>query len=287
MEQLKQMSSPPICNSDLEAYRARTYRIEQGLQTLQDAIAFVEERGFVTLWPIKGIELPSLWTAVAGSRPVASEHDDPGHITWSWKDQMLDQRRWYYAKQIRGKATFVSLEVLPNFYVLSQREADLDDYRQVYRAGKLSNEALKIADAILEHGPLDSLQLRRKAGLSRAESKTRFDRGLTELQRGLWILPVGIAEAGAWRYAFIYELLDRWYPELPSQAGMLRRIHARELLVERYLKAVGVASENDIRKVFQWKRADLNEVLSSLCGHGRLIPCQDGLWATPGLANPI
>jgi hypothetical protein len=199
---------------------------------------------------------------------------------------MLDQRCWYYAKLLRGKATFVSLEVLPNFYVLSQREADLDDYRQVYRAGKLSNEALKIADAILEYGPLDSLQLRRKAGLSRSESKSRFDRGLTELQRGLWILPIGIAKAGAWRYAFIYELLDRWYPKLPSQAGMLRRTHARELLVERYIEANGVASESDARKVFQWKRDVLNEALTSLSGQGRLIPCQDGLWATPGLVNP-
>jgi hypothetical protein len=281
------MSTPRIRSTELEAYRARTYRTDQGqaLRTIQDAIAFIQARGFVTLWPIKGIELPSLWSAVAGSRPVASEHDDPGHITWTWKDQMLDQRRWYYAKLLRGKATFVSLEMLPFFYALSQRDADLDDFRQVYRAGTLSHEALKIADAILEHGPLDTLQLRRRAGLSRPESKARFERGLTELQRGLWILPIGIAEAGAWRYAFIYELLDRWYPQIPSQAGMLRRMEAREILIERYLEAVGAASESAIRKVFQWKHDPIGKALANLSNQGKAIPCQDGLWATPEIVT--
>jgi uncharacterized protein YcaQ len=266
----------------LANYRARTFRtkINLRLQALDDAIEFVEQRGFVTLWPIKGLDLPSLWTATSGPRPVASEHDDPGHITWRWKDQMLDQRRWFYAKLLRGKATFVSLSALPNFYALSPREADLDDYRQAYRSGTLSHEALRIADLIHDHGAMDSIRLRRESGLSSAESKSRFDRGLTELQRGLWILPVGIAEAGSWNYAFIYELLDRWFPKISAQAGQVQLDQARADLLSMYFRAVGIAGYGDVRKVFGWEKPLIQETLNTLRMEGELIEHVDSLWAT-------
>jgi len=72
------------------------------VRTKEQAIAYVEERGFVYFWPIKGVMMPSLWQAVAGDRPVASEHDDPGHVTWGWKDGLLGERLWYYAKVLAG-----------------------------------------------------------------------------------------------------------------------------------------------------------------------------------------
>jgi hypothetical protein len=275
------MTTDKITQAHLNAYRSHTYRTLRSLrlQTLADAIEFVNQRGFVTLWPIKGIELPSLWTATAGPRPVAAEHDDPGHITWGWKDQMLDQRQWFYAKLLRGKATFVSLAALPNFYALSPREADLDDYRQAYRAGTLSYEALQIADALLEHGAMDSILLRRRAGLRSAESKSRFDRGLTELQKGLWILPIGVAEVGSWHYAFIYELLDRWLPDLPSRAGFLSHEQARANLILLYLCSVGMAEQGALKKVFGWRSLQLGQTLASLQGEGAVLEIEQGVWA--------
>ncbi len=64
--------------------------------------------------------MPSLWTAVAGDRPVADKHDDPGHITWGWKYKALGKKIWYYAKTLRKKATMISLEIAPYFYALSE-----------------------------------------------------------------------------------------------------------------------------------------------------------------------
>jgi len=278
-----------ITQRQLKTYRSRTYRMmrQLRLETFNDALEFINQRGFVTLWPIKGIELPSLWNAVAGPRPVASEHDDPGHVTWGWKDQMLDKRQCYYAKLLRGKATFVSLELLPNFYALSPREADLDDYRQSYRAGQLSYEALRIADALFEHGAMDSVQLRRRAGLSSADSKYRFDRGLTELQKGLWIVPIGVAEAGSWRYAFIYELLDRWYPDLSSKAGLLQLDSARGHVTATYLRSVGTAEESEIRKVFGWGLKQIVQTLTCLQDQGAVIKLKDGRWAAQELFEGV
>jgi hypothetical protein len=51
------------------------------LSDVEQAINFVNERGFVYFWPIKGIVLPTLWVATAGERPVPNDHDDSGQIT--------------------------------------------------------------------------------------------------------------------------------------------------------------------------------------------------------------
>ncbi|MSP13309.1 MAG: hypothetical protein EXR62_10185 [Chloroflexi bacterium] len=48
---------------------------------MEEAITYLNQRGFIFFWPIKDVVLPSLWGAVAGNRPVAAEHDDPGHVT--------------------------------------------------------------------------------------------------------------------------------------------------------------------------------------------------------------
>ena len=186
----------------VEAYRAKTYRRNRPLTTVDQAIKFVRERGFIFFWPIKDVELPSLWMAVAGDRPVASEHDDPGHVTWGWKDQMLGERKWYYAKLLRKKATLVSLEVAPYFYALTENYGDPDeDYLIQYEAGRLKHENKRIYEALLGEGPMDAVALRRKVGLTGKGNKYRFDRAVVELQTDMKILPIGVAEAGVWNYA--------------------------------------------------------------------------------------
>ncbi|NIS82197.1 MAG: hypothetical protein GTO14_18765 [Anaerolineales bacterium] len=272
--------SKQLSEDTLATYRKATFRISRGkrLKTLEDAAAFVEERGFITLWPIKGIDLPSLWKAVAGDRPVASAHDDPGHITWGWKDQMLDKRRWYYGKLLRGKATIVSLEVLPYFYALSERVAELDDYRLAYEDGRLTHEAYRVAEALFHHGAQNTIQLRRRAQLSSPSSKSRFDKALTDLQRGLWLIPIGVAEAGAWRYAFTYELFERWFPNVAKQARGISPADARSHLTGLYLDSVGVSTPSAVGKLFGWRNADVNAALERNSELARAQPLEDGRW---------
>ncbi len=67
---------------------------ERRLRTIEEARAFVEEVGFCHFWPIKGVELPNLFHAIAGRvRPVPMEHDDPDlSKCWGWKDGALDKK---------------------------------------------------------------------------------------------------------------------------------------------------------------------------------------------------
>jgi hypothetical protein len=153
----------------LHSYRQETFRISPLLRVTEvdEAVRFVNQRGFIFFWPITRIIFPSLWTAVAGDRPVADAHDDPGHVTWGWKDSLLGGKQWYYAKVLRRKATMIAFDVLPYFYALSENYGSPEeDYLSLYQMGSMTQEAKSIYEAVLDEGPLDTVALRKKARLS-------------------------------------------------------------------------------------------------------------------------
>ncbi len=273
---------PKVAPSRLRAYRAATFRTAPGkrLRTRRDALAFVRQRGFVFFWSIQGIDFPSLWTAAAGDRPVSDQHDDPAHVTWGWKDSLLGERRWYYGKLLRGKSTMVSLDDLPFFYALSDRVGDLDDYLLGYDAGRLTREARQIADVLVTHGAQHTVALRRLAHLSSDGSKSRFDKAITDLQRGLWVLPIGVAEAGAWHYAFIYELFERWFPMVIDVARTISRTEAEDHLAARWLDSVGAALPRELQRLFGWSRDTAEGTLERMGRSGTAAKLDDGRWAS-------
>ena len=248
-------------------YRAQTFRTAAGrrIATKEEAIAFVNERGYVYFWPIKEVTLPSLWAAVAGDRPVPDEHDDPGHVTWGWKDEMLGTRQWYYAKVLRRRATFISLDTLPNFYALSENYGEPDkDYLLQYQEGRLTWEAKTLYETILNEGALDTVSLRKLARMTTKASDSPFNRALETLQADFKILPVGIAQAGAWKYAFVYECVHRHYPNLLEQARPIRQAEARQHLIELYLRSVGAARVRDITLLFGWPAKEIAQAVDAL-----------------------
>jgi len=276
----------------LGAHRARTFCLPPAkpVSSLPEALDFVNARGFVYFWPISGVDLPSLWTAVAGDRPVASAHDDPGHITWRWKDDSLGQKVWYYAKILRRKATFLSLEIAPCFYALSENYgAPEEDHIIAYEEGRLTLAARQVYDALLEKGALDTISLRKEARLLNA-TESVFNRALEDLQQDFKILPVGVAEAGAWRYSYRYDLTSRHFPELVEQARSIGEAAARQKLVRLYLASVGAAQMKDITKLFGWSPELVTRTVKRLLDGGAIVeashPQKAGLWFTlPELAS--
>jgi hypothetical protein len=269
------LSEKPVVETITEAWiedrRAANYHRTPDLriETPEAARAFVDEVGFCHFWPTKGTELPNLFHAIAGRvRPVPMQHDDPDmEKCWRWKDDALGTRQWYYGKLLCKRATFVSLEMLPLFYACSENLGEVDDYLDEYNAGNMTAEAKWLYEALLEHGPLDTIQLRRRAGLSSSDAKSRFDRALVELQVGLKILPVGVVPAGRWRYAFTYEILLRRFPELGDLSSTIKRSVAQRALVLRYLDNVVAADRAMIKRVFQvlrWTATELERAISAL-----------------------
>jgi hypothetical protein len=205
--------------------------------------------------------------------PLLADQGRRDSKCWGWKDQALDKRWWYYAKFLRRRATLISLEMFPYFYALSENYGSLDDYLQEYEDGLMTAEARAVYEAILENGPLDTVRLRREAHMSAQSAKSRFDRALVELQVGLKVIPIGVAEAGAWNYAFIYEIVQRWFPDLPQQARPIKRSEARRAVVLRYLENVVVADRKMIGKVFhvlRWTARELDRTIGALLEEGKV-----------------
>jgi hypothetical protein len=267
---------PNLSKRDIIAAREARYRRRMNLRitSQEQAQEFVNDVGFCYLFPIQNIEMPSLWDAIAG-RVMKTTNKHSGYEierTWGWKDDALNKRLWYYGKLIRGKATLVSLNFLPNFYALSQNFGDAEhDYLEEYRDGRLSAEAKAIYEALLKNGALDAVRLRREAHLISEANKPRFEKALTELQLGLKVLPVGIAEAGAWHYAFIYELLPRWLPDVPQKARGIGRGQARRAILNQYLRNVIATTAPSAARVFGWSLAETRQVAEALAREGRLM----------------
>jgi len=176
---------------------------------------------------------------------------------------------------LRGKATMIALQALPYFYALSENYGDVNDYRLQYEAGQMTAEARQVYEALLDKGPLDTVSLRREARLTSKDSNTRFERALTELQRDFKILPVGVAEAGAWNYAYIYELVGRWFPTLAEQARPIGRGEARAHLTDLYLESIGAATAAQVCKLFGWRADDARRALDKLAAAGRAQPVDE------------
>ena len=248
-------------------------RLNLRVTTKEQAVEFVNDVGFCFLFPIQKVEMPSLWDAVAG-RVMKTTNKHSGYEierTWGWKDEALDQKVWFYGKLLRSRATLVSLDFLPNFYALSENYGDYEhDYLDEYHTGALSAEAKTIYEALLKNGALDAIRLRRESRMSAEASKPRFEKALTELQTGLKVLPIGIAPAGAWRYAFIYEILPRWLPDIPDRARSISRTEARRVILDQYLHNVIASPLSSVARLFGWKLDDTQQIAEGLAAHGRV-----------------
>jgi hypothetical protein len=89
---------------------------------------------------------------------------------------------------------------------------------------------------------------------------------------GLKVIPIGVAQAGAWNYAFVYEILQRHYPDLPERARPIGRGEARRVLVQRYLDNVVAAERKMVAKVFhvlKWTPKELERTIGALVEDGQ------------------
>jgi hypothetical protein len=256
-----------LSKKKLQDYRKNTYRLSARgrLRSPEEAREFIEERGFIFFWPVKGIDLPSLWVAAAGDRSVPDEHDDPGHKTWGWKDNGLGRHLWYYAKVLRHKGTFISLALIPYFYALSPNYGEPEeDYLLQYQEGTFTSECKQVFEALIREGPLETISLKKAARISSAGSEGRFAKALDQLQAELKILPVGTAEVGAWKYAYVYDLTHRHIPELPENARPIGVRESRQKLVITYFTSVGAAPISNLQKIFGWEKSELDKSIQGL-----------------------
>ena len=130
---------------------------------------------------------------------------------------------------------------------------------------------------------MDTIAIRRATRMTSKESNSRFDRAIALLQADFKITPIGISDSGSWRYAFIYDLVHRYYPEILVKARSICDDDARDTLATKYFESVGAAQMRDILRLFQWSRVDMEKTLKNLIKteiitEGIQHPTIDGEW---------
>jgi len=243
------------------------------LRNSQQALDFINDVSFCFLFPMKGVEMPSLWEAICGGiRAIPVHHDDVElGYAWHWKDELPSRGLVFYGKLLRKKPMFISLDLLPHFYALSENYGDIEDYLSEYEAGRLSAEAKRVYEALLEHGPLPTSRLRREARLGGKSNAARFDRAIAELQVGLKIVKTGISDANAWKYCYVYDVLLRRWPDLSERARAIDRDEAMRTLLLTYLHNVGVTTLESVVHLFGWEKSRLTMICAELAGNGELL----------------
>lgn len=260
---------------ELEALRDITYHrtSELHVRSEEEALTFVNEVGFCFLFGERGVEIPTLWAAVTGSRSAlsGSHHGADVDRTWTWKDTLPAKGLAFYGKLLRGKPTLVSLEMLPHFYALSPNYGDPDDYLYQYEEGGLSVEAKNVYEALLKRGAMSTTRLRREAGLSGGGAVARaFDRAVAELQVELKIAKVGVAHNNRWGYAYVYDLFTRAFPQISEQAREISTDQAMATLLGAFLRNVIAIEESSAARLFRWDPWEWERTLERLAAAGVL-----------------
>jgi hypothetical protein len=249
----------------LEKLRAPIYHVSlaRRLRTMNAAARFIHQVGFCWLFgPGAGnLELPSLFEAVKGRRGMQIfDWDADSDLVWGWKSDLPAAHLAYYGKALAGKPVFVSPEVLP-FLLANAGTESLD---HLYQYGGISYEAKKIYRALESLGPQPTRALRAAAGLDTKNGNSRYHRGLDELQRMLFVMPVGATNEGGNWPSQIFELVERWFPAQFKLARGLDVREARRVLVTRYLKTVVGAPRAVIARMFRIPNAELDLIVEEM-----------------------
>ena len=265
---------------DLRGHR----RPELRLRSEDQALRFVNQVGFCFLFAARGFAMPTLWEAICGeARSLPRHHDDPAlGLAWDWKDTLPARKVCFYGKLLRKTPTLVALEYLPSFYALSPNYGGEDDYLAEYQEGRLSAEAKWVYEALLREGPQSTTRLRRLAGLEGRANMVRFDRALAELQAGLKIVKIGVSDANAWGYCYVYDLLLRQYPRLAEEARAIPTVQAEDRLCLKYLESTVCVSEAEVARLFGWEPWRMERLVARLQRAGQVAgarwPGRPGEW---------
>jgi hypothetical protein len=222
------------------------------IATLADVRKYIDALGFCVLFPVNGVALPSLyWVFTRRANLVFDKHFAK---LWHWKDELPRRRSAVYAKFFRGRGTLISLEYLPYFLAMRETAVAPADHARFYRGGLIREDARVIWEALAEHGPLATMELRHLCRMETKAGNARFKRAIVELQRLLVVVHFGTEqETGAWE-SNRFELTCRVFPKQTAAARAIKPALARAKLAAMYLEWHPEAPPVQLSRLFGWSR---------------------------------
>jgi len=245
------------------------------VHSFEDAVRMLDDLGFVLPWRRAGIDLPT-WRDAYPYR-VARE---PGPI-WRWKEVLPQKRLGYYGKILRKGPCCVSLEYLPCFYALSQRNGEADEYLYSYRMGRLSSVAKQVMDSLVAAWPASTFELRDRLYLQTRESQQALNRALDELQATMFACVAMASDEEDREYTYYWAPVDAVFKDQVALASDVTSTEAARRLVSRYVRTAVSCPRDYPGWLFGLKRKTYDRALEDCLDAGdiRLV---DGIEGASG-----
>lgn len=252
---------------EVEQLRDKTYCRTPALQvrSIPEALDFVNRTGFCFAFKAQNSELPCLWHAACGERqpvyPLHSHHDPYISLVWQAKDDLPAQQKIYYGKALKNRPTMISLDYLPCFYRLHGHDGREDAYLRLYMQGRLSSDAKKIIEALMDNPPMITSDLKLASGMANPNKRSAFDKAMAELQ--MHMLITKIAEFYD-PFTFLWDIFANRYHEQVDAANKLSTSQARIKIIQQYFSLVYISQPLEIKRLFGWSQDLICDVLDDL-----------------------
>jgi hypothetical protein len=148
---------------------------------------------------------------------------------WLWRVKIVNEAISAYGKFFGTKATFIHVSLFPEIKTILSSNRSIEER---YRDGLISIAAYDLYKILLDHGNIDSRNLRKSAGLNDKEDKKVYERALVELQNFGDVVITGAKESdneSGWS-SMCYELADSWLTKVGIRENLISIDDAKTLV---------------------------------------------------------
>jgi len=226
---------------EIEVYRDRMWRRDPQ-NRVEDVFAaerFIEDVGFCEALTDSRRPGPSLYVAVCGRRdalmPRNVQKDPESSLAWTIKDDVMRRGRCFYGKVLRGRSTFIAPRLIPFFNSLWGIPPRME--KKV-----LSPDSLGILKIMRSEWEMATRDLREASGIA---ERARFDKAMTQLQKGLKIIPSEVLYEPTFTY--IWSIPEARFAEQLKEN--VKRENALKEIARAYLTGAGMTLRRELAQV--------------------------------------
>src|SRR5262249_8591801 len=264
------MKTIMILPEEIESYRDQMWRRLPDLrvESAMEAERFVEEIGFCGALTDSRRAGASLYIAVCGRRdafmPRNVQKDPEASLAWVTKDEVMRRGKVWYAKTIKGKATFIAPLLIPYFH-------NLFGLSRKQEKENLSADARAILKVLRREWEMATADLRDESGV---KERSRFNKAMDELQRTMKVIPSDVLYEPTFTY--IWMLAEgRFAAELSRK---VKRDAALKEIARAYLQSAGMTLLGELAKVTGLSRVDAGRGNHALVDEGFAERLQTGVY---------
>ncbi len=239
--------------------------VHHRIRTKKQALRFINTVGFCYAFTPGPGRVPSLFEVL----DTRSEHVRWAWA-WDWKEALPTAKQAFYGRILARKPTFVSMTLLPYFYALTGNVGQADDYLRLYDEGRLTALARRVYEVLARRGSLTTRQIRAEIEPDRRGSSPRLLRALTELQHLFLLARSGEVGDNPGNYAYVWDLFQRWLPDVVARASPISHRTAAARVLEQYARVAGAPRPADAASLFAWSPPVIGTAIADLLEAGRL-----------------